>query len=796
MQLMEKMKKVCAGALSGAMVFSMMPPMTASAASVCNINTNKTYQYIRGFGGIDIQEWQGYALSDNEMKTVFGNGNNQLGLTVLRVFVNPDKNQWNKAVKVAKYASEHGATVFATPWEPPSNLAESGGNNGKLHLPSRNYAAYAQHLNDFGTYMKNSGVDLYSISVQNEPDYAKEWTYWSPTETTNFLANYGDKITSTRVMSPETFQYGAWNNSRDYYNNILNNQRAFANTDVFATHFYGTPRNKMDFPALESCGKEIWMTEVYVPNSNANSANNWPEALEVAENIHNGLVVGNMSVYTWWYIKRSYSLIEQNGSNGGITKRGSMMGQYSKYVRPGDFRIDCTESPSSDLLISAYKHSDTQIEVVAINKAKSSITQEFNVNNREITNVDRYRSSGSEMFAKTGNMDHKTSSFFASLPAQSVSTFVITLKSDGINVPDNPNPGNNNDPITPDANGYYYHDTFENGSDNWEARGPVEPTLSGRHPYAGTNALLAQKRESAWNGLQKTLDTNTFKAGQSYSFSVCVDYEDGNDTEDFLLSMQYVDSSGTTKYAHLAEGTTTAGKYIQLANPSFKIPDDASSPILYVETASGSSNFYIDEAIVAKDGTKIDGPGIPVIETYTAPTVSYTPADNAVNLSWTAVDGAQSYGVCVYSNGSWTTKTETQNTSYVLNNLTAGTEYKVAIDTKINGSWKKDYSKAITVKPNANNNNNNSNLYPTVQTQVKDHKIGFKWSSVPGAEKYGIGVYQANKWVVKKQLDGSATSWTSPQVANGTYRLVVLAKVNGEWVKADVYKHSFYVTVS
>ena len=88
-----------------------------------------------------------------------------------------------------------------------------------------------------------------------------------------------------------------------------------------------------------------------------------------------------------------------------------------------------------------------------------------------------------------------------------------------------------------------------------------------------------------------------------------------------------------------------------------------------------------------------------------------------------------------------------------------------------------------------------SNLYPVVKTQVKDHKIGFKWTKVEGAEKYGVGVYQANKWVVKKQVDASVTTWTSPQVSNGTYRLVVLAKVNGQWVNADVFKKSFYVTV-
>ena len=107
------------------------------------------------------------------------------------------------------------------------------------------------------------------------------------------------------------------------------------------------------------------------------------------------------------------------------------------------------------------------------------------------------------------------------------------------------------------------------------------------------------------------------------------------------------------------------------------------------------------------------------------------------------------------------------------------------------GEWNMDFSKAVTVTTEAEP----VNLYPTVQTQVKDNKIGFKWNKVPGAEKYGIGVYQANKWVVKKQLDGSITTWTSPQVRSGKYRLVVLAKVNGEWVTADAFKKAFYVTV-
>ncbi|MCI6561151.1 MAG: glucuronoarabinoxylan endo-1,4-beta-xylanase, partial [Ruminococcus sp.] len=172
-----------------ASIVAVFPENTApesldvSAASNCVVDTTTEYQVIRGFGGINHPEWTGQDMTAAQRQTAFGNGTNEMGLTVLRVFVNPDSTQWSKAVPTAQFASKMGAYVFASPWEPPSNLAESGGSKGKLHLPKSNYGAYAKHLNDFGTYMKNNGVDLYSISVQNEPDYASEWTYWSTDET-------------------------------------------------------------------------------------------------------------------------------------------------------------------------------------------------------------------------------------------------------------------------------------------------------------------------------------------------------------------------------------------------------------------------------------------------------------------------------------------------------------------------------------------------------------------------------------------------------------------------------------
>lgn len=601
MSMQQKLKASLSVLLAAAMLtpaLAVMPESEPSvyAADTVVVNTGKEYQTIDGFGGMNHPEWMGSDLTDAQRQKAFGNGKDELGFTILRIFVNPDSNQWNKAVPTAKFASQHGVKVFASPWEPPSNLAESDSNGGKLHLPKSNYTAYAQHLNNFGNYMKNQGVDLYAISVQNEPDYASEWTRWSTDETTDFLANYADKITSTKVMSPESFQYApetaSWvkDGGKKYYTKILNNQKAFANCDLFGTHFYGTQRAWMDFPALESCGKPIWMTEVYVPNSSSD-ADTWPEALDVAENIHNGMTVGNMSAYVWWYIRRSYGPMKENGN---ISKRGYMMAQYSKFVRPGDVRIDATEQPTQNVFVSAYKNDADQVTIVAVNKTTSEYNQSFSMGSGEsISGVTRYRSSGSENLAKS-EISFNGTGFAAQLPAQSVSTFVVDLGSANTD---------------PDENGWYFHDEFEADTCSWEGRGAAGVMTSGRTNYAGKEALLVQDRTAAWNGATKALNAKAFVPGKEYSFSANVSYFDGDLTDTFYLKLQYTDANGDTQYDSIATAKGVQGKWVQLANTNYTIPAGAKDMQIYVETADTTNNFYIDEAIGAVAGTVIPGAG-------------------------------------------------------------------------------------------------------------------------------------------------------------------------------------------
>ncbi|MDP4182191.1 MAG: glycoside hydrolase family 30 beta sandwich domain-containing protein [Bacillota bacterium] len=407
----------CVTALS--VTLAIPSPAEVSAASDVTVNLSAKKQVIRGFGGMNSVAWAG-DLTAAQRETAFGNGTNQLGLTICRIFVDPNKNNWSKELPTAKSAISHGGIVFASPWNPPSDMVETftrNGQAGQKRLKASKYAAYAQHLNDFVTYMKNNGVNLYAISIQNEPDYASEWTWWTPQEILTFMKNNAGSI-NCKVIAPESFNF-----TKSMSDPILNDSKALANLDILGTHTYGTQYSAFPYPLFKQkgAGKDLWMTEVYTPNSDDNSGDRWPEALDVAQHINTGMTDAEFNAYVWWYIRRSYGLIKENGQ---ISKRGYMMAHFTKYVRPGYVRVDATKNPNSNVYISAYTGSG-KVVIVAINKSTSALNQKFVLKNGSASKGSSYITDGSRNLAAGASVTVSGGAFTASLPARSVTTFVL-----------------------------------------------------------------------------------------------------------------------------------------------------------------------------------------------------------------------------------------------------------------------------------------------------------------------------------------------------------------------------------
>lgn len=424
-RLKKSFSALLAGATALSLLLSVPIASEVSAASDAVVNLSSEKQVIRGFGGINHPAWIG-DLTAAQRETAFGNGANQLGFSVLRIYVDENKNNWSKELDTAKAAIARGAIVFASPWNPPSDMTETFNHNGDTaakRLRYDKYTAYAQHLNDFVTYMKNNGVELYAISVQNEPDYAHTWTWWTPEEMLRFMKENAGSI-NCRVIAPESFSY-----LKNMSDPILNDSQALANMDILGAHLYGTQFSNFPYPLFKQkgTGKDLWMTEVYYPNSDNNSADRWPEALDVSYHINNAMVDGEFQAYVWWYIRRQYGPMKEDGT---ISKRGYNMAHFSKFVRPGYVRVDATKNPNTNIYVSAYKGGNKAV-IVAINRGTSAASQSFTIQNGTASTVSSWLTDATRNLAAGSPISVSNGSFTAQLPAQSVTTFVADYTAGG-----------------------------------------------------------------------------------------------------------------------------------------------------------------------------------------------------------------------------------------------------------------------------------------------------------------------------------------------------------------------------
>jgi len=368
-------------------------------AATATIDTGTTQQYIRGFGAANIIGWR-EDLTSSDRTTAFSVSNG-LGLSVLRVRVSPNSADWavNKATIDA--AKANGATVIASSWTAPNSMKTNNNAVGGT-LNTSSYAAYAAHLKDFCTTV--GGVD--AISPINEPniDVSYESMKMSAAEVAAFVAAQG-KNCGAPIFAPEPF-----NMDQSYMNQYLSNSGAKANTTYMAGHIYGVS------PSTYNPGKEVWMTEHYI-DSNTNG-NDWNKSMKVAKEIHDCMNSG-YSMYVWWYIKRFYGPIEEDGT---ITKTGYVMSNYAKYVRPGFNKVSCTANPSSGVFTTAYKKG-SDLVVVAVNQNSSSTSQTFNISGMSINGFKTYTTSSSQNHS-AGTINASGSSFTVNLPASSITTLV------------------------------------------------------------------------------------------------------------------------------------------------------------------------------------------------------------------------------------------------------------------------------------------------------------------------------------------------------------------------------------
>jgi len=338
---------------------------------------NTPRQKITGYGGFVCSPQFAYDhMTPAEIEKMWGT-NSEAGYNIMRLYIPTTRENWSLALATAQKAKSLGLIIFASPWSPPAEWKTNGNDAGTYNgvegfLKPEHYGDFANYLNDFVLYLRNNGVELEGISLQNEPDYVVEYTgcTWTTTQMTNFLKNYSDVI-SCKIIAPETV--GLSNN----FANALLATDVLPKFEIYAGHQYGGIGSA--YKGFLNTNKEIWMTEFLINwNSNGGTRNfSWnTDAFDFAKSI-NDVIVGGGNAWIHYATKRYYGMMGDGlyGTVAGeITKRGHILSHYAKYTT-GYKRLDAIWSDQGAMQGSAFiNDSGDKVTLMILNSSANAYT--------------------------------------------------------------------------------------------------------------------------------------------------------------------------------------------------------------------------------------------------------------------------------------------------------------------------------------------------------------------------------------------------------------------------------------
>jgi glucuronoarabinoxylan endo-1,4-beta-xylanase len=377
------------------------------------INWNTVDQEIDGFGASSA--WNPTLTS--AQADMFFSVTNGIGLSLLRNRIAPDGT--TEELVPMQEAQARGATVWSTPWSPPAAYKSNDSVINGGSLLTADYADYANQLATYVVNMKNAGVNIYAVSIQNEPDVAipYESCLWTAQNFHDFIpylhaALAAQGVASTKILLAEE---STW--SFDLTTTATSDPTTEAMIGILAAHGYDSSA----YPVSTGSGQHLWETEVsnFAPyDGSINDALGW------AVTIHNFLTVAQVNAWNYWW------LISANPDNEGLTdqsgnpaKRMYALGNFSKFVRPGYYRIGAISDPN--LSVSAYRDPVAgNFAIVAINTNTTAVSTTFNFNGVNPTAVTPWITSASLSLVAQTPIAISGTSFAYTMPAQSIVSFV------------------------------------------------------------------------------------------------------------------------------------------------------------------------------------------------------------------------------------------------------------------------------------------------------------------------------------------------------------------------------------
>jgi glucuronoarabinoxylan endo-1,4-beta-xylanase len=413
------------------------------ATTNCVVNWTNVYQRIDGFGASSA--WDGN-WTTNQANMFFGTNSgtgtsldgktnfsfNGIGLSLLRNHIVPGGT--TTEYNIMEMAQSNGARVWSTPWSPPGAFKTNIPNGSEPldggDFNSADNQAYANQLAGYVVSMSNQyKVNLYAISVQNEPDAAVtsyEACTWTAAQIEQFVPYLYNALVASNVGSTKIIVAEDESWQTNMYYTTMTNSTAAAEVGIVACHDYdGSPPDNIPtvLPKYDNTNAALWETEVSTFDPYDGSITN---AMYWAERIHLYLTAAQVNAFHYWWLISADSANEGLADTNGVpAKRMYVFGNYSRFVLPGFYRIGVSNNAFTS--VSAYKNTNSgSFAIVAINSTSNTVEQIFNLTNFNAVSVTPWITSGTLSLASQTPvaLSNNYSSFTYGLPPLSVVTFV------------------------------------------------------------------------------------------------------------------------------------------------------------------------------------------------------------------------------------------------------------------------------------------------------------------------------------------------------------------------------------
>ncbi len=334
-------------------------------------------------------------------------------------------------IKAAQAVSEDGFKIISSPWTAPPWMKDNNSWCGGKLRPEY-HSTWAAFFSRYLKAYQKEGIPVWGITVNNEPlgnDSNWEIMHFTPQEMNHFVAEYlgpelKEKFPKLNILG---FDQNRGDELRDWADAMFGDKKAAKYYDGTAVHWYGSTyevfpenlnyvRNKSPEKLIiqtEACidaQVPVWQDDAWywskkatdwgyewAPEENRHLHPKYVPAFRYARDMIGCL---NSGVHGW--IDWNMILDRQGGPNWAknwciapviadiendevyFTPLFYVITHFSRFIRPGAVRLDCTISTGSITEVAAAENPDGSVAVVLFNPDSKSRNIKLHIRGKKV----------------------------------------------------------------------------------------------------------------------------------------------------------------------------------------------------------------------------------------------------------------------------------------------------------------------------------------------------------------------------------------------------------------------------